>query len=181
MTQREGKGGRRAEVRLRDHSGRRGGQEAPTPGPTRVPGAPHDTAEPRPRLGPLRGPPITQPHFSPRYRPVVLRPGEEHGEGSGRQRLRGGLEGQHAITGTEQPHTATEPRPCSRLRLRPRPLRPAPPAPASYWLLVVPAEMIGPTSCPARLWLVRGGRDKGRPSVLNRRWLLGARNRWRAV
>lgn len=103
------------------------GSRAPTLGQTRVPGAPHDTAEPRPRLGPRPAHPPSQPHFSPRHRPVVLRPGEEHGEGRRRrQRLRGDFKGQHAITGTQQPHTAVEPRPCSQLRVRPRPLRPAP-------------------------------------------------------
>lgn len=49
-----------------------------------------------------------------------------------------------------------------------------PPVPASYWLYIVPAEMIGARSFPAKFWLVRGGRDSDRVSALKRKWLLGA-------
>lgn len=46
-----------------NHSGKRRGQEIPTLGQTRVPGAPHDTAEPRPRLGPWPAYPKLSPIF----------------------------------------------------------------------------------------------------------------------
>lgn len=49
-----------------------------------------------------------------------------------------------------------------------------PSEPASYWFVVVPAEVIGPTCFPARPGLVRRERDKGHFSALNLGWLLGA-------
>lgn len=78
---------------------------------TWVPGAPHDTAEPRPRPGPWARRPNSRPCCFPPDEPVVLGPSEEHGEDKKRQRWIGGVfKGHTTPSSTLVNHTATAPR-----------------------------------------------------------------------
>ena len=157
-----------------NHSGRLGGQEIPkldqpgflerpmtrqNPGRSWAPGLPTHNSNP---IFPCR----TYLSYSDRVRNMA-RVGE-----SGRDYARI-LRAYTSAPARNSPHRHRTEAPLPTARAPATPSA-RPPAPASYWLYIVPAEVIGPTSFPAWLWLVREGRDSGRISALNRRWLLGA-------